>query len=150
MKNIVLAPVIVLGCAVLGVIGGALYFGAVIGGLDWMAGSAATATDLGRRVSFPVFAFGIPAGAVIGVRLINALLGEVETAADVVATILGILVALPLIVLPLYASFVPAFMTLTKSVPALGYVSLLGFAYFAFESRKLTDAVMSHRNLSTR
>jgi len=48
MKNVVLAPVIVIGCAVIGVIVGALYFGAALGVPAWITGAAGAADDLGR------------------------------------------------------------------------------------------------------
>jgi hypothetical protein len=153
MKNIVLAPVIVIGCAVLGAIGGALYFGAVLGVLDWMAGAASAADDLGRRASFPAFAFGVPAGAVIGVRLVDALRGDEETFTDIAAVIVAGLVALPCIVLPLYASFAPAFkvlMSANKTASILGYLSVLGIGALAFGSNKLIDACTVHRVSSSR
>ena len=148
MKNIVLAPVIVLGCALLGVIGGAVYFGAVIGVLDMMNGAANSAGDLGRRVSFPAFAFGVPAGAVFGVRLGHALWDDSEAVPDLVAMVLSGLVALPCVVLPLYASFFPAIkvlMSANKTATILGYVSVLGLAMFAVHSRTLIDACKPRR-----
>lgn len=153
MKNIVLAPVIVIGCAVLGVIGGAVYFGAVIGVLDWLTGAASAADDLGRRASFPAFAFGVPAGAVIGVRLSNALRGGDETVAEIAAAVVAGLVALPCIVLPLYASFMPACKVLASAghtAPILGYLPVLGIGAFAFGSNMLVDACTIRRASSTR
>ncbi|WP_395714467.1 hypothetical protein [Reyranella sp.] len=150
MRNIVLAPVIVIGCAVLGVIVGALYFGAVLGVPDWMANAAIAADDLGRRASFPAFAFGVPAGAVIGVRLVHALCGDEETFTDIVAMIAAGLVALPCIALPLYASAEPAFKVLVlmganKTATTLGYLSILGVGALAFGSNKLIDACAVRR-----
>jgi hypothetical protein len=148
MKNIVLAPVIVLGCVLLGVIGGALYFGAVIGVLDMMNETARSADNLGRRVSFPAFAFGAPAGAIVGVRIVYASSGDSETASSLVATALSGLVALPCIALPLYASFMLAtkvLMSANHTATILGYLSILGIASFAIQSRGLIDACKPRR-----
>lgn len=144
MRNIVLGPVIVIGCAVIGVIAGALYFAAVLGVLEWMSGVASAADDLGRRASFPAFAFGLPAGALIGFRLADASLREEESWASVAGIMLAVLVALPCIVLPLYASAVPAFKVLVliganKTATMLGYLSILGVGALAFGSNRLLD-----------
>lgn len=154
MRNIILGPVIVIGCAVLGVIVGALYFGAVLGVLDWMAGTAIAADDLGRRASFPAFAFGVPAGATMGVRLVYALVEEEETYASVAGLILAGLVALPCIGLPLYASAEPAFkvlvlMNANKTAMILGYLSILGVGALALGSNKLIDVRTIRRASST-
>lgn len=148
MKNIVLAPAIVLGCVLLGVIGGALYFGVVISALDMMNETVRSADDLGRRVSFPAFAFGVPAGAMFGVRLTDALWGDTKTASGMVGIILGGLVALPCIGLPLYASFNPAIKVLmsdNKTATILGYLSVFGIAFFAVQSRTVIDACKPRR-----
>lgn len=155
MRNIILGPVIVIGCAVIGVIGGALYFGAVLGVLDWLAGTAIAADDLGRRASFPAFAFGVPAGATMGVRLVYAFVEEEETYASVAGLILAGLAALPCIVLPLYASAVPAFKTLVligsnKTATILGYLSILGAGALALGSSKLVDVRKVGRASSSR
>jgi hypothetical protein len=155
MRNIVLAPVIVIGCAVLGVIVGALYFGAVLALPEWAAGAVSAADDLGRRASFPAFAFGVPAGAVIGVRLVHALCDGVEALTDGAAVIVAGLVALPCIALPLYASAEPAFkvlvlMSANKTATILGYLSILGVGALAFGSNALIDACTAHRASSSR
>lgn len=155
MRNIILGPAIVIGCAVIGVIGGALYFAAVLGALDWLAGTAIAADDLGRRASFPAFAFGVPAGAVMGVRLAYALVEEEETYASVAGLILAGLVALPCIVLPLYASAVPAFKMLVltsgnMASMAVGYASIMGVGALALGSNKLIDAHTVRRTSTSR
>lgn len=155
MRNIILAPVIVIGCAVIGVIIGALYFGAVLGVPEWVSGVASAADDLGRRASFPALAFGVPAGAVIGVRLVHALRSEEGSFTDVAAMIVAGLVALPCIVLPLYASAEPAFkvlvmMSANKTATILGYLSILGVGALALGSNKLIDACTVRRTSSSR
>jgi hypothetical protein len=155
MRNIVLAPAIVIGCAVLGFIVGALYFAAVLGLPEWAAGSAIAADDLGRRASFPAFAFGVPAGAVIGVRLVHAVCGEEGTFTDIAALIVAGLVALPCIGLPPYASAEPAFKVLVlmganKTATTLGYLSILGVGALAFGSNKLIDACTVRRVSTSR
>lgn len=155
MRNIILAPVIVIGCAVIGVIGGTIYFGAVLGVPEWGAGAASAADDLGRRASIPALAFGVPTGAVIGVRLVHALRSEEGTFADVAAMIVAGLVALPCIVLPLYASAEPAFkvlvmMSANKTATILGYLSMLGVGALALGSNKLIDACIVRRTSSSR
>ncbi|MGD9881967.1 MAG: hypothetical protein AB7U95_17730 [Reyranella sp.] len=155
MKNIILAPAIVIGCAVIGAIVGALYFAAVLGVLDWMVSVATAADNLGRRASFPAFAFGVPAGAVMGGRLVYALLETEETYASFAALILAGLVALPCIGLPLYASAWPAFKVLVlasgnMASMAVGYASIMGVVALALGSNKLIDAHTVHRTSSSR
>lgn len=146
MRNIILAPAIVIGCAVIGVIVGALYFAAVLGVPEWLAGTAIAAEDLGRRASFPAFAFGVPAGAVIGVRFVNALPDAEMTFTDFAALIVAALVALPCIVLPLYASAEPAFKVLVLMRPngmatILGFLSMLGIGGLALGSNQAIGAL---------
>lgn len=155
MKNVILGPVIVIGCAVLGIIVGALYFAAVLGVPEWLAGTAIAADDLGRRASFPAFAFGVPAGAVIGVRFVHALPDDEITVSDFAALIVAALVALPCIVLPLYASAEPAFKVLVLMRPngmatILGYLSMLGVASLALGSNRPIDALTARRVSSSR
>jgi len=155
MKNIILGPAIVIGCAVIGVVGGALYFAAVLGAIEWLAGAASAADDLGRRASFPAFAFGVPAGAIIGVNLACTLLAKEESYASLGGIILAVLVALPCIGLPLYASAVAAFEVLVlmgghKTSMAFGYASIVGVVALAVGSSKLVTVCPTHRVSSPR
>lgn len=146
MLKLLLAPVIVPGCALLGVIAGALYFGAVIAVVDWLGGSLASsdaaASSIGSRAAIPAFALGTPAGALVGYGLSALWIAPDEDAwrhwtfTSIAAVAIAGLLAIVCWIIPLYHSFVPAMTVLMGKAGGIstivGLVSVVQFANAAF------------------
>jgi len=141
MRNIILIPAAVLGCAVLGAIAGGVNFGILLVVNDWLVGHV-PATDaqwaaLGARASIPAFAFGIPVGAMTGMVVCDDILRDADDVPTFAGIFLGVALLLACIIFPLYQSFFAALKTLSGGTKVMFVLSLVSVGWMCDFPTKL-------------